>query len=296
MQWSCPHCGVSLVISDDTLGTGWSFSRCYKCGGFALIRKAEINIIKVDKAPPGERIILPEASVNPASVLVTAENSKKTKKQISESVITAPPEFSVKSKKLVNPADSQDSFSALYDSKKYSTKIPLGIVGTGTLAVISGVYLFVQGQTIWFKVHENLSTAYDDHSKISLASDVSLRTKDKGSSLVLIPAAVPEVIDQVHQIAMAPIKDSISKVNESEVKKAHQEFLVRSRYKQVNVHSGPNMRSSIIGQLKLDTSYLVSDWSERWFRLNVGWVRNDMIQVLPDSLSGGTAPKVDPLR
>ncbi|MGZ3686951.1 MAG: hypothetical protein ACXVBW_01540, partial [Bdellovibrionota bacterium] len=65
MRWSCPHCGSNLGLADDKIGTGWSFSRCYKCGGFALIRKAEINLIKVDKAPPGERVLLPEASDEP---------------------------------------------------------------------------------------------------------------------------------------------------------------------------------------------------------------------------------------
>src|SRR4051812_23125039 len=71
MQWNCPHCGVSLAIPGESLGTGWAFSRCYKCGGFALIRKTEVNVIKVDKAPPGERIILPESSESPTSGLLS---------------------------------------------------------------------------------------------------------------------------------------------------------------------------------------------------------------------------------
>ena len=66
MQWNCPHCGISLAIASESLGTGWSFSRCYKCGAFALVRKTEVNVIKVDKAPPGERIpLLPEAVETP---------------------------------------------------------------------------------------------------------------------------------------------------------------------------------------------------------------------------------------
>ncbi|MFL5815494.1 MAG: hypothetical protein ACJ763_18100 [Bdellovibrionia bacterium] len=45
--------------------TSWSFSRCYQCGGYALVRKAEVNIIKVDRAPAGEKVLLPESSENP---------------------------------------------------------------------------------------------------------------------------------------------------------------------------------------------------------------------------------------
>lgn len=65
MRWNCPHCGVNLAVIDDQLSTGWSFSRCYQCGGFALVRQAEINVIKVDRAPQGERVLLPESHETP---------------------------------------------------------------------------------------------------------------------------------------------------------------------------------------------------------------------------------------
>ncbi len=73
MRWSCPHCGINLAVSDDKMGSGWSFSRCYKCGGFALVRRAEINLVKVDRAPAGEHIILPEASEEPEAALMSNE-------------------------------------------------------------------------------------------------------------------------------------------------------------------------------------------------------------------------------
>lgn len=65
MRWNCPHCGIQLAVADDKLPTGWAFSRCFKCGGFGLIRRMEVNVIKVDKAPPGEKVLLPEASEEP---------------------------------------------------------------------------------------------------------------------------------------------------------------------------------------------------------------------------------------
>lgn len=65
MRWNCPHCGVNLGLADDKMTTSWSFSRCYQCGGYALVRKAEVNIIKVDRVPAGEKVLLPESSENP---------------------------------------------------------------------------------------------------------------------------------------------------------------------------------------------------------------------------------------
>src|SRR5689334_8459640 len=74
MRWNCPHCGINLAVSDDKLGPGWSFSRCYKCGGFALVRRSEINLIKVDKAPAGEHVLLPEASETPVMSQEATQN------------------------------------------------------------------------------------------------------------------------------------------------------------------------------------------------------------------------------
>lgn len=60
MRWNCPHCGVALSASDQAFHKGWSFARCYQCAGVALVRRTETNVLKVDQAPPGENVILPE--------------------------------------------------------------------------------------------------------------------------------------------------------------------------------------------------------------------------------------------
>jgi hypothetical protein len=73
MRWNCPHCGVALAVSDEKLGGGWSFSRCFKCGGFALVRRSDINLIKVDRAPTGEKVILPESSEEPMMTAAAAQ-------------------------------------------------------------------------------------------------------------------------------------------------------------------------------------------------------------------------------
>ncbi len=74
MRWTCPHCGIALGIADDKMNTSWSFSRCYQCGGYALVRKSEVNIIKVDRAPAGEKVLLPESSENPLLSEAAARN------------------------------------------------------------------------------------------------------------------------------------------------------------------------------------------------------------------------------
>jgi hypothetical protein len=69
MRWNCPHCGTNLAIADEKVGNGWSFSRCYKCAGFSLVRRSDVTLIKVDRAPEGEQVLLPEAHENPMMML-----------------------------------------------------------------------------------------------------------------------------------------------------------------------------------------------------------------------------------
>ena len=80
MRWSCPHCGISLAVADEKFGPGWTFSRCYKCAGFGLVRKAEISVIKVDRAPAGENILLPEGiqDISTAAIDQSSISSERT--------------------------------------------------------------------------------------------------------------------------------------------------------------------------------------------------------------------------
>lgn len=67
MRWNCPHCGTALSVADDKLSNTWSFSKCFQCSGYALVRKSDLNLIKVDDAPKGEKIVRPSADISAIS-------------------------------------------------------------------------------------------------------------------------------------------------------------------------------------------------------------------------------------
>ncbi len=48
-------------MANEQLPSGWAFSRCITCLGFALVRPGAKNIIKVDTAPAGENVLLPNS-------------------------------------------------------------------------------------------------------------------------------------------------------------------------------------------------------------------------------------------
>ncbi|MBL7716393.1 MAG: hypothetical protein JNL01_13080 [Bdellovibrionales bacterium] len=67
MRWNCPHCGTALSVADDKLSNTWSFSKCFQCSGYALVRKSDLNLIKVDDAPKGEKLVRPQADISAPS-------------------------------------------------------------------------------------------------------------------------------------------------------------------------------------------------------------------------------------
>lgn len=354
MQWNCPHCGVTLAVADETLGTGWSFSRCYKCGGFALIRKSEINIIKVDKAPPGERIILPEASKNPSIALMGKEASQKLAKHMNQKISksettensnssnTSPPPFLNSQKKIdlsEMGSNLENKTSKLFENipdplpeipeDDNTRMIPYGIAATACLVLLSGSYLFIQGQSLYKKTHIlNVNEEELSGKQIQSAThQINTETNSNGVEKKLVAALTPPiVIDQVQQSAMAPLKlnqelNSPGEVGQTPLQKNNltssndlkpqpiSTLFVRVRLKKVNLHSGPGMSYPIVGSATPEYIFNVSDWSERWFQISLksdsetktlGWIRNDLVQTVGDkdlvSGSGITAPNINPLR
>ncbi len=84
MRWNCPHCAVALAISDETLGDQWNFSRCFQCGGFGLIRRTEVNLVKLDKAPQGEKVLQPQKAEPVLMNREATENLARLRSQIDE--------------------------------------------------------------------------------------------------------------------------------------------------------------------------------------------------------------------
>lgn len=210
MRWGCPHCGVNLAISDDKLGSGWSFSRCYKCGGFALVRRAEVNLVKVDRAPAGEHIVLPEA-VEDSSTMLSEEATQKLaryRKENAEKAAARPPAIRANNSTAnntginsngsnnsaiqsvanalaagmnVNGMNYNNSLSGgamnipsplpeISPRRLQQRLLPIAIGITATTAVGSGVYLYVQGQALWEKARHNASAEQAETSTVRTAS------------------------------------------------------------------------------------------------------------------------------
>ncbi len=309
MQWSCPHCGIILAVANDVLGTGWSFSRCYKCGGFALIRRAEVNIIKVDKAPPGEKIILPEASNDPTINLMNEEATKKAAQYIQKPIgpagpapvstspapvhIMGPPPFLHSPQHFttmdISRATLPEPLPEISGPQKKSGALPFGISAATVLMVVSGAYLYIQGQALWTKTRE-LAT------KATFLSIPATPGTPENLSVIASIAPPTSMTDQVQISAMAPEKPIESMTPKTTPVKPL--LMVQIRSEQANLHSGPGLQFPIVGIAIPSSRYQVAEWNNRWFKILIqkpkdlsgkseqgtGWIRNDLVQVIPPGI------------
>lgn len=312
MRWNCPHCGVNLAVSDDKLGTGWSFSRCYKCGGFALIRRAEVNLVKVDRAPAGEHIVLPEASEEPYAML-SEEASENLNRIRRESAIRAAARAAVAVPPLPAqaPAMNPAALSALPNPLPerparmsiFQRILPTAISFAAITTVTSGIYLYLQGQALWEKTRTAPPQPAEQVSAPQAAPQIR-------------PVALrAESSDHVRQNAMAPVReespaeDAATEAGSpeapapapaaapaasepTETQRPSAVLVVQPRGKNADLHTGPGSLYPLIGMADPKLPLNVTDWSDRWFKVELpaksgqkdgqkfGWIRTDLVQVV----------------
>ncbi|OFZ22805.1 MAG: hypothetical protein A2X94_11925 [Bdellovibrionales bacterium GWB1_55_8] len=306
MRWNCPHCGVNLAISDEKIGSGWSFSRCYKCGGFGLIRRAEINLMKVDKAPIGENILLPEASEAPVMSQQATQNLERLltekptirpaarKRENADTVappavpktVTPPPMRAkppVVERAPINAAPSfpntfpgiPSPLPEISESSGRFRLLPAAIGVAGMLTIGSGVYLYVQGQNLWHSARANIT------KPATIAAKQVIKPVSQAENTV--------IVDSVQHSLMAPDRAQ-----------ENQPISVRIRNGDAKLRSGPGTKYPIVGMADPQVRYEILGWKNDWFKVAPvraaravananeyeisAWIRNDLV----DPMNGST--------
>lgn len=348
MRWNCPHCGVNLALSDEKLSPTWSFSRCYQCSGYALVRSSDTNAIKVDRAPVGEEIILPEAREKPMLSREAAQNlasftgysagpSRPVVKpaQRRSSLATTSPAMATSSETQVihefsrrvpsfpvMPPELNSLRDSLRDARppvqrplagpdaptgatvdRSSSELgspihpfarifpeplpeapaqpsrlrlfPIAVGILGAIALGSGIYLLTQEQV----------PARSDQSShaVRAIQKTSVGYSDQVRSQAMAPERPPERV----QTSVTPKAVQLSTENPP--------LIVQPREKNTHIRSGPGMVYPVVGNARENVKYVVTDWSDRWFKVlpqepakarnvaseeQTGWIRTDAVQVL----------------
>ncbi|OFZ82127.1 MAG: hypothetical protein A2583_07360 [Bdellovibrionales bacterium RIFOXYD1_FULL_53_11] len=315
MRWNCPHCGSALAVTDDKLGTGWTFSRCYKCSGYALVRRTDINLIKVDKAPAGERVLLPEASEelqlsrdatnnmsrisgvsNPGGKpsIIPAQRNAAMQAQYSQRVETrgvavAPNNLAaaaaIRPPAFTGVSALPDPLPDMPGASIQRRMLPFAIGVASVMAVGSGIYLYMQGQQLWSKTR-HAATQNVNHMK-----PVSVQVPTILNQQQATRAGDNEITDQVKNAAMAPSRNIQTEQAQSAQPIA---LAVKARSASTVFRTGPGLNFPVIGKADPEARYIVKEWKERWFQVELpaarvadgtqmpatAWVRNDVVEPL----------------
>ncbi len=256
MRWDCPHCQMSLALSDEKLGTGWSFSRCFKCGGFALIRRSEMNLVKVDRAPAGENVLLPEAHED---------------QRFSQPI---PPTL----KPVIKPTTRKmpplpTALPEIPKRSYYFLKTAIGLTLFVTLG--SGYYLYLQGQELWIKAQK---------------TEAILVPPPQESEVIQAPSFISHTeevkTDQIERSAMAPVHTEEEDAEAEEAPPLISRLVVEPKYKTSPLRSGPGLSFSVLETINPQIKYIVKNWQGEWFQVTP----EESLLDLPAKV----APKLDP--
>jgi hypothetical protein len=328
-----------------------------------MVRRSDVNLVKVDRAPPGEPVLLPEANEDPTALLsktasqnlsrysgatAAAQNAAQT--PVSTIHVTGGENRKPVVRQAVRRfADSQNQRQQLQTQQARSQQaiaqaqaqpqpaasanglglpeplpdepvtswrqklVPLAIATTGSLAIASGIYLYVQGQALWEKARLQATQTGEAAEPVaeqptaveppagneivqapSIAPDAPIRTTapvraviEAPAKAVAVAALVPsparaDMIDEVHANAMAPSRTAPASAASAQIQV---ELLTDTAH----IHSGPGMKYPVIGTADNKRKYAVEEWRDRWFKIKLespapaktAWIRNDMVRLSP---------------
>ncbi|MGE0614416.1 MAG: MJ0042-type zinc finger domain-containing protein [Bacteriovoracia bacterium] len=222
MRWNCPHCGTTLTVSDDKVGENWSFSRCYSCQGFALVRKSQVSIIKVHQPPSGEQYIVTTHQQEQASAThsQTHHDARPAARPVVRPVVRQPAalpppievapvmhqapsmHMAVPLAAPTAPSPTKTQMFTISDGtgaetitvaattssprrKMPAALVPIGIGLAGAIAISSGVYLYQQGQALFQLAQKPIAA-------------------ESPTEMQVARLQAPPSLDRIPQSAMAP--------------------------------------------------------------------------------------------
>ncbi len=297
MRWNCPHCSVVLAISDEKLNSGWSFSRCYKCGGFALVRKSDVNLIKVDRAPQDENVLLPESSEEPLLSQTATQNlikhtEKTTLPQSPFKPIVKPGTRGSKTTPENNSSNFLDFPEPLPEKPQRELSrrlLKLGIGMALVASISSGTYLYIQSNELWNKAR---AVAVSESKEPQTSSEIIAAPTLVAPNVPTPIQAKTEIVDRIQNNAMAPVQ-----LEKPLVKSFEKPTLVLEvKAKHSPLRSGPGLAYPIVGIANAQFKFIVQDWKNQWFKVSVFpeneskqtakatpknmWIRNDLVKVV----------------
>jgi hypothetical protein len=249
-----------------------------------MVRKAEANLIKVDQAPAGENILLPENGASPtlsqqalqnlAGRIKSGEQPKPVVLPSKRHRASLPPPF----KARAAPAPSTNVIPVVPPPQAevatpnaalplLSKAVPYALGAAAIAALGSGYLLYEKGQALYA---HNIQPPPAPEMAATTVQAAPERTPPA-------PVSVPNTV--------AAARPALEAAAEPEKESALPGLVVRPKSAQVMLRQGPGLEHKELGFANPDLQYLVTGWKDRWFQVLIqgskqaAWVRNDLVDL-----------------
>ena len=302
MRWNCPHCATGLAISGEKLVDGWNFSRCYRCAGFALVRKSQVNLVKLDKAPVNERVLLSEAPsqvsasadplvtknlealrrpeqlarlapppfIRPAPTVAPAQ---KVKPSAPTAIFHAPPEVSQAIVTAQNAAEAiKEQTPPQVEARLPEPKFPPSPIPAYTshkTPKFSPSH-FAFGIAAAIAISSGVSLYRQGRDLLSTAEQARLSVERDNARRAALEATHASTSQEPAPYRLA---DSRSQVISDSVQSAAMaptrtgNLLVQVAVSHAILRAGPGVETLAIGRAQPAARYVVAEWKDRWFKI-----------------------------
>lgn len=266
MRWNCPHCGSALALADEKIENHWSYSRCYKCGGFALVKRSEMGAIKTESAPAGERVLLPEMSEEPRLSERALKNLLETRQKLALEKAQSAAQSAALSERVENLNTAQATpppMSKSAQAKRNAQKINSRKVFTAALSMIVGA-------GVVFAIAKSMKV-----DKIATTAAKPVVSSASENASIQLPLAKVEAVESSATPQAIP---AISTDQGEDLK-----MQVKVRIKNAILRAGPGQEFAQVGSTAEGTEFPVINFKDRWFQIKASdqtaWIRNDLVEV-----------------
>lgn len=263
MRWNCPHCQAALEVEDQQLQVGWNFSRCSSCRGHSMVRRTEVNVVRLDHAPgTGETVISSRPWIAPQERAFTTPPPPPSAAMMTSSsdAIEAT---------VITPASAQTR------ATKATHRTPSRVWVTAVIGIC-----FLLGLTVYQEsklLIRSAQNALNSRSNLYARNEVSLENNSvqNGNESQASPTIASQN-DTLQSSSGAPVRENLLPS-------------VKVNVRQAILRTGPGTTHAVSGSALNGTLLNVVGSQDAWLQVNspfamgqTAWIRSDLVQIVKD--------------
>lgn len=261
MRWNCPHCQAALEVEDQQLQVGWNFSRCSSCRGHSMVRRTEVNVVRLDHAPgTGETVISSRPWIAPQERVF----------------VTPPPPPSA-----AMMATSSETLDATVIPSAPARSAKTAISTPSRVWVVAAIGIcFLLGLTVYQESRSlirSAQTALNSRSSLYARSEAPMESvpAQNGNESQAAPTMAVQN-DSLQSSSGAPVRENLLPS-------------VKVNVRHAILRMGPGTAHAVSGSALNGTLLNVVGSQDAWLQVNspftvgqTAWIRSDLVQVVKD--------------